>query len=125
MTYDDEQDLQLRLESIERAGATLLVAQQYLPSSVYKKIRTENSDMKDFLDHLKQELTDRLNIEVTLAYYPSARLVTFIQYWAQEHSKVPATVHIKVDRSIVGGAVVGMSGKVYNQSLLASLPSHE
>jgi F0F1-type ATP synthase delta subunit len=82
---------------------------------------TNHEDMKLFLTGLKAELQSCEIITLTIAFEPSAELVTTISDWVHNNLGSKVLLEVNVDPYIIGGAIIIFNGKYLNISVKKKL----
>lgn len=73
--------------------------------------------LQTILQEIKKTIAQLPIITISLAFEPKQRVIETIVTWLLAHTKRPALIHIIVDRSLIGGAILEYKGILKDYSL--------
>lgn len=131
-----KEEANLLLSEIDLILSTLFTSRKKLEKVLTKEIRltTYAALRKDFLDkevspskikELLNELSEKLKklkiLEVTMAFEPTQDIINNIHNWVKENLGDDGILDIKLDKSILGGAIIVFKGLYKDYTLKKQL----
>lgn len=77
--------------------------------------------LQNYLTELKESIKNTPVLNITIAFKPKQRTTQRIFDWVQSKIKQPILLNIKVEREIIGGAVIEFHGKHFEYTIHKSL----
>lgn len=120
---NDQLDL-LEAGIYETKGNTFdFVLKNKLPDSFSKLILklTEFESKEDVIKKIRERLSDVKFLELTLAIQPTQKFIEKMTDWISKSSTLNIALSIKIDQSIIGGALIEFEGKYFDGSVRSKL----
>lgn len=93
-------------------------AKTILDSLLEKNIPKDNSlEVKNHLETMKEDLRKMKDLRMTLAIDLPSKIIRDISLWAKQSIDPSIYLDIRVDSTIVGGAILIYEGKYYDESI--------
>jgi len=80
-----------------------------------------NLDKESVLKDLRLRMSKISLAEITIAIDPTESLIEKISNWLIQNSQTKYILDIKVDKTIIGGAIFAVNGKYFDDSLKTKL----
>lgn len=116
--FSPKAELQEILEKIipyEQKEKLLLFAHKYGASL------SEMKSFENFLVQMQQAIQHLPEVSITLACKPTQQILESIISWFCTQTKQPVLLDVRVDASLIGGAVIGYKGKYQDFSIKKKL----
>ena len=81
----------------------------------------ENQEPKSFIATLRQELSKIKILEITISFPVTQKTIVKISDWITNNIDQKIALDIKIDPSIIAGAIISFNGKYANLSLKSKL----
>ncbi len=78
-------------------------------------------EIQHFLEELKEVVKHTPVINVTIAFKPKEQTIRRIHAWIASHIKTPLMLNIKVEKEIIGGAIIEFKGKYFEYTVHKAL----
>lgn len=82
---------------------------------------TDEQAFQSFIETVKQTVSEFPEVTITLAFAPTQEVITVISGWFSVHAKKAMILDIAVDKSLIGGVIIGFNGMYKDFSLKKKL----
>ena len=135
IVMNDVQSLLNHLYDTEKVTALQLLKEhvgefsyEYLTNSLASKgityININPISIKTYLEDIQHELANLNEVRMTLAISPDDELLNNIHQWLLKNVAPNVIINLRIDRSILGGAIVSINGHYHNGSINKKLATY-